>query len=161
MTATGRIGFDSSAMDSLRMGAGVTALRFALLALVACAGSPAAPAEPWDPAARLTGRWAWVSSADVQRSTMSTPETAGYTAELEFWRTSASSGTFRFVKSGADTIDGTFGIGSEDARGHDFIVIEPSIPYLARNAWLAIGDESLGLGGVMEGGFNSTYVRIR
>lgn len=129
--------------------------------LAACAGGSTAPAAAWDPAARLAGRWEWVSSQDVQSGALMTPRTEGRMAELRFSRRSASSGTFRFVVSGADTVYGTFGIGFEDVRGHDFIFVEPSIPYLSWSAWLAMGDDSLRLGGSMERGFDSTYARIR
>lgn len=133
----------------------------AVALLVACTGQPTQPTGTWDPASRLAGRWEWVWAQDVVSGTVSSPETAGFTAELEFVRTSPSTGTFRFVRNPADTVLGTFDIGSEDSPGNDFILIEPSIAFVQRAAWLAVGSDSLRLLGVFESGTNSTWSRMR
>jgi hypothetical protein len=68
---------------------------------------------------------------------------------------------FTYARVGQPPVTGQFRIGSEDAPGTDFVVIEPGIDYLARNAWLTVGADGLRLGGVMELGYDSSYQRVR
>jgi hypothetical protein len=89
-----------------------------------------------------------------------TPATAGFEATLRFQATGPREGTFTYARSGQPPVAGRFSVASEDAPGNDFVVIEPGIDYLARTAWLALGPDSLRLGGVMELGYNSSYGRV-
>lgn len=131
----------------------------AALSVTGCAERPTQPA--WDPAQRLAGQWAWVRSQHSQTGVVVTPSGAGFSAQLTFVRQTATSGTFVYSRIGGDTIEGSFGVAWEDAPGNDFIVIEPSIDFLTRAAWLAVGSDSLRLGGVFEGGYESIYGRVR
>lgn len=112
------------------------------------------------PARELEGSWRWVSSLDLSTQTLHTPQSEGYVAELKFTATSNRDGTFVYSRAGAPDVQGQFGIGSEDAPGNDFIVLEPGIDYLERNAWLGIGRDTLILNGVMESGYKTRYARV-
>ena len=70
-------------------------------------------------------------------------------------------GSFVFHRPGAEPIAGSFSIAYEDAPGNDFISVSVGVPYLTPHAWIAAGLDSLRLDGVFEGGFNSTYARVR
>ena len=144
-------------------GATRRALVTSLLLLAApgagCAGGPAAP--EYAPAARLNGTWRWVSSLDVRTNAVHTPAPAGFEATLRFQASGPRTGTFTYARAGQPPVTGRFTIGSEDAPGNDFVVIEPGIDYLARSAWLTVGADSLRLGGVMELGYASSYERVR
>ena len=135
----------------------VTRAAFGLLLLLGCARDPVAPG--WMPAERLVGSWRWVSSLDVTTQALRSPATEGFDAELRFSAESARSGTFVYTRAGADPVHGRFSITFEDAPGNDFIELEPGIDFLARNAWVAVGRDTLRLGGVFERGHNSVYVR--
>lgn len=138
----------------------LTRMALGLVLLTAC-GSPSEPAlERYAPAPRLDGSWRWVSSLDVRTGQLHTPATAGFEATLRFTADSARSGEFAYARTGQDQTSGRFSIAYEDSPGNDFVVLERSIDFLARNAWVAVGDDSLRLGGVMESGFNSTYARV-
>jgi hypothetical protein len=129
--------------------------------LLLAAGCDAGPSTPVHrPAQQLAGTWRWVSSLDVKTQRLHTPATEGFEAELRFDAESDHDGTFTYRRQGRPAVRGRFGIGSEDAPGNDFIVLEPGIDFLARNAWVSAGRDSLYLDGVMELGYNSRYVRV-
>lgn len=138
--------------------------RAALLgaALAGCGGgAPSGIAtRPHAPAYALEGTWRWVSSLDVRTQAVHTPGTAGYGATIRFVPEGPHAGTFTYVRAGAAPVQGRFGISSEDAPGNDFVVLEPGIDLVKRNAWLTVGRDSLRLGGVMELGYNSTFGRV-
>jgi hypothetical protein len=138
-----------------RVGLGLLSL---VVFLASCNHAPAAPA--WAPAERLVGSWRWVSSLDVTTQALRSPATEGFDAELRFAAGSARSGTFVYTRAGADPVHGRFRITYEDAPGNDFIELEPGIDFLARNAWVAAGRDTLRLGGVFERGHNSVYARV-
>jgi hypothetical protein len=132
------------------------------LSAVAVLLVPSCASEPqWAPAERIAGTWHWVRSVNVKTGDVATPSSVGVADTLAFTAHGASGGTFTFYRAGASPISGTFSIGSEDAPGNDFITISVSFPFLTRNAWVAAGGDSLRLGGVFEGGFNSTYARVK
>jgi hypothetical protein len=130
--------------------------------LAGCRGGPAeAPAAASAaPAARLAGTWRWVSALDVRTQAVHTPASAGFGATLEFRPDAPRAGAFTYARAGRPPVTGRFSLGSEDAPGNDFIVVEPGIDFVARAAWVAAGRDSLRLGGVMELGYNSTYARV-
>ena len=141
------------------------ALLLALLGLAptswSCSPSPVDVPLPYAPAEALTGRWQWVSSLDVKTQQLHTPESEGYQADLQFIAESTRSGRFIYRRSdGSKVVEGSFGIGSEDAPGNDFIVLTDSIDFLREYAWVGAGPEVLWLGGVYELGFNTRYARI-
>ena len=140
----------------------LTAVAGLTVGLGGCDSGPSGPpgTPSYAPAERLAGTWRWVSSFDVRTQVVHTPTTAGYGATLQFTPESARSGTFTYTRAGGHQVTGRFAIGSEHAPGNDFVVLEPGIDYLARNAWVAAGSDSLHLGGVMESGYNSRYVRV-
>lgn len=140
-------------------------LDHAVLCLVVAAGcsdvaAPNTLTQRWAPAERIAGTWTWVRSVDVKTGLTSTPETTGSSGTLTFTALSEREGTFVFQRPGAEAVSGRFWIASEDAPGNDFITVSASFPYVTRNAWVAAGLDSLWLGGVFEGGFNSTYARV-
>jgi hypothetical protein len=128
------------------------------LLMLGCA-SAAVPEARYAPAERLAGTWRWVSSLDVNTQQLRTPATEGFGAELQFRPQTRTSGTFTYRRDGEEPVDGVFSIWFEGAPGNDFIVPEPGTDFLARNAWVAAGANDLHLGGVMELGYNSSYVR--
>jgi hypothetical protein len=130
-----------------------------LVACLACGSDPQRPR--WAPAERLVGSWRWVRSIDVKTSDIHTPASSGFEASLEFAAESERSGSYVYTRSDAARISGKFTIGSEDAPGNDFISIDHPIDFLTQNAWIAASADSLDLSGVREGGFNSTYARVR
>jgi hypothetical protein len=135
-------------------------LALSLVLFTAC-GSPSEPIrEPYAPAQKLTGSWRWVSSLDVRTGQRHTPATAGFEATISFTADSALAGAFVYARTGQGPITGRFSIDFEDSPGADFVVLEPSIDFLSRNAWVAAGRDTLYLGGVMELGFNSLYARV-
>ncbi len=109
----------------------------------------------------LPGAWQWVSSLDVNSQELHTATTEGFTARLRFISDDERSGTFIYTRDGSAPVQGRYSIGSEDAPGNDFIRISTSIDFLTEYAWIAVGSDSLRLGGVFEGGFNSRYARVR
>ena len=127
-----------------------------------CDSGPFGPPDtrPYAPAERLAGTWRWVSSFDVRTQVAHTPATTGHGATLQFTAESARTGTFTYTRAGSLPVTGRFEIGSEHAPGNDFVVLQPGIDYLARNAWVSAGSDSLYLGGVMELGYNSRYARV-
>ncbi len=129
-----------------------------LLLSFGCTRNPSAPSMA--PAERLAGTWRWVSALDVKTQQLHTPMTEGFDAELHFTAESRRSGTFTYTRAGMKAVHGRFEISFEDAPGNDFIVLEPAIDFLKRNAWVAAGRDSLHLGGVMELGYNSRYARV-
>lgn len=131
----------------------------AAVLLTACQQGPAEPR--YEAADALAGRWHWVSSLNVETQQILTPASEGFEAELTFTVETDGEGTFTYVRTGAPDVVGEFGIASEDASGNDFIVISQSIDFLRQYAWLAAGPDTLNLGGVMEGGYNSRYVRVQ
>lgn len=133
----------------------------ALVLVLAAAGCADPPTEaPYAPAEQLDGVWRWVSSLDVNTQELLTPDTEGFEAELRFTAVSGTEGTFTYRRSDGTEVSGTFGIAYEDAPGNDFIVLEPGIDFLERNAWLGAGPDTLRLGGVMELGYDSRYARV-
>jgi hypothetical protein len=119
------------------------------------------PAPRYAPAERIAGSWAWVASVNVKTGERSTPSSVGVVDTLTFVAQSERQGSYTFLRSGMTQIAGTFLIGSEDGPGNDFITVSSSLPFLARTAWLAAGTDSLQLNGVFEGGFRSTYARVK
>ena len=130
-----------------------------ILAVSGCGGGPAEP-ERYAPAEALQGTWRWVSSLDVKTQQLHTPASDGVEAELAFAADSELEGSFAYRRTGAPEVTGRFGISSEDSPGNDFVVLDQSIDFLESHAWLAVGPDSLWLGGGMEGGYNSRYVRV-
>lgn len=131
-----------------------------LVLAIAAAGCADTPTEaPYAPAEDLEGVWHWVSSQDVSTQDLLTPATEGFEAELRFTAVTGTEGTFTYSRSDGTEVSGTFGIGYEDFPGNDFIVLDQSIDFLERNAWVGAGPETLLLGGVMEMGYNSRYSR--
>lgn len=131
-----------------------------LTALLAACGAGPTETREHAPAERLHGTWHWVRSLNVKTLQLHTPATDGFVAELRFIAETPYSGTFTYSRTGAAAVHGVFGITYEDAPGNDFITMEPGIDFLTRNAWVAAGRDSMHLGGVFEGGYNSTYARI-
>lgn len=129
------------------------------LALSSCANGPSEP-ERYAPAEALEGSWQWVRSVNVNTGQIHDPAAEDFEAELTFTASSELEGTFSYRRTNASEVIGTFGIGFEDVPGNDFIALERSIDFLESHAWLSAGTDSLRLGGVMEGGYNSTYVRV-
>ncbi len=155
----------TSRTTSRRGAAAGLALAGVLLAGAALAGCGRGPAEvpatvSTAPASRLAGTWRWVSALDVRTQAVHTPASAGFAATLEFRPDSPSAGAFTYTRAGQPPVTGRFSVASEDAPGNDFIVVEPGIDFLTRAAWVAVGRDSLRLGGVMELGYNSTYARV-
>ena len=130
-------------------------LRFACLTLglvlsTAC-GSPSEPTPapaPYAPAQQLNGSWRWISSFDVRAGQINTPATAGFEATLRFTADSARSGGFVYTRTGRESITGRFSIAYEDVPGNDFVVIDRSIDFLTRYAWVAAGQNTLRLDGL-------------
>lgn len=136
-----------------------TAVAAIALALSSCGKTLAEP-ERYAPAEALEGTWGWVRSLNVETGQIHTPSEDGFEAELVFAATSETEGTFSYRRTGAPEVSGNFGIGFEDDPGNDFVVLDRSIDFLESHAWVAAGLDSLWLGGVMEGGYNTTYVRL-
>ena len=142
---------------SANVGAG--ALCSLLVAVSSCGGGPAEPGR-YAPAEALQGTWRWVSSLDVDTQQLHTPSSDGFEAELVFTAESDREGSFVYRRTGAPDVTGGFGIGFEDLPGNDFLVLDRSVDFLESHAWVSAGRDSLWLGGVMEGGYNSRYVRV-
>jgi hypothetical protein len=134
------------------------ALLVMLVLATACA-SPPTSEVPNAPAQRLHGSWRWIAAVDTRTGQFITPAAAGFDAELQFTAESDRSGTFTYRRIGQPDIHGVFSIWSEHAPGNDFITIEPTFDFVTRNAWVAVGRDSLFLGGVFELGRNSTWAR--
>ena len=127
--------------------------------LMGCGVDPAGP-DRHAPAEALKGTWRWVSSLDVGDQHLHTPVADGFEAELVFVAESERAGAYTYRRAGAPDVHGRFAIASEDQPGNDFIVIDRAIDFLERHAWVAAGADSLWLGGVLEGGYNSRYARV-
>lgn len=130
-----------------------------LLAVAGCQENPAEP-ERYAPAEGLEGAWRWAYSVDVSTQQTHSPSADGFEAELTFIADSERAGSFLYQRTGAPEVTGEFSIGYEDAPGNDFLVLDHSIDFLESHAWLAAGPDSLWLGGVFEGGYNSMYARV-
>jgi hypothetical protein len=129
-------------------------------ALVTACGGPSAPTRgTYAPAQRLDGTWRWVSSLDVRTGQVHTPARDGFEANLHFTADSARSGAFAYARVGQTPTTGRFSVVSEDTPGNDFVVLDRSIDFLSRTAWVAASPQVLRLDGVMELGFNSSYAR--
>lgn len=141
-----------------RRRAALTTVLLTVLA-AACGEGPTTTREH-APAERLHGSWRWVRSLDVSTQQLHTPATDGFEAVIRFTALTPYSGTFAYSRTGQATVEGVFGISYEDAPGNDFITLEPGIDFVVRNAWVAAGRDSMWLGGVFEGGYNSMYARV-
>jgi hypothetical protein len=143
-------------------GSPVALLSIAVLAafLLSCSDK-ALPDPDWSPAERIEGTWRWERSVDVKTAEVHSPASAGFEASLTVVAESDRSGTYTYARAGASPVAGRFTISFEDAPGNDFISIDHPIDYLTQNAWVSVGPDSLGLNGVYELGFNSSYSRVR
>ena len=133
----------------------------AVSAALVLACDSVAPPTSWRPAERIAGSWQWVRSVDVKSGRTITPNDTGFSAAITFVATSGREGTYVFQRTGGEPISGSFSITSEDEPGNEFITVSASFPFITENAWVAAGSDSLRLGGVFEGGFNSTYARVK
>ena len=132
----------------------------AALLLVFLTGCEKPTASERQPADRVAGTWQWIRSVNVRTTEVSTPSSAGFVATLTLVAESGSSGTFAYLRSGAPPVTGRYQISFEDEEGNEFITVEPGFDFLTRNAWIALGMDSLRLDGVFELGYNSTYARV-
>ena len=125
---------------------------------LACEATTEPGNGPWPP--DVAGTWIWAYS--TRAGATHDPATEDYTAQLRLTPADSTrdSGDYTYSVNDEVVTQGTYAIGSEDFRGNDFVMWQPSFgPYHAQTWLTIIVGDSLLLNDATVNGFLSVWGR--